>query len=196
MLPNIGSWVFTQACARLKEWRLGGLPSVKIAVNTCSHELMNPEYINRIAKVLHDHHLTPGDIDLELTERDAIELERSRSPTVRRLSEMGFGIVLDDFGTGYSSLSYLRSLPVTGLKLDKSFLMGVPDEPDANAITCAVISLARDLGLSVTAEGVEHPEQTNFLRDAGCDTFQGFLFAKPMPPDAALEWLHAIAPTH
>jgi diguanylate cyclase (GGDEF)-like protein/PAS domain S-box-containing protein len=193
LLPNIGAWVFGQACARLIEWRSGGLPAVKIAVNTCANELLNPEYVNRLGKVLRDFNLTPGDIDLELTERDAIELERSRSPTVQRLSEMGFGIVLDDFGTGYSSLSYLRSLPVTGLKLDKSFLKGVPDERDANAITRAVIALARDLGLTVTAEGVEHTAQSNFLRDAGCDTFQGFLFAQPMPAHDAFHWLHAVA---
>lgn len=189
LISTIGNWVFAQACAQLKEWHAAGLTTTRIAVNTCSQELVDPAYLPKLLEVLDEFDLAPADVDIELTERDAIELDRACTPIAQRLSAMGFGIVLDDFGTGYSALSYLRKLPVTGLKLDKSFLSGVPEEADANAIARSVIALARDLRLTVTAEGVEHATQMSFLRDAGCHAFQGFLFAAPMSADEASRWL-------
>ncbi|MFL6706992.1 MAG: putative bifunctional diguanylate cyclase/phosphodiesterase [Massilia sp.] len=189
LIVNIGNWVFEQASSQLRRWRDEGHHAIRIAVNTCSKELLAPSYLPNIMKVLQQYGLSPADIYLEMTERDAIDLDRSPTTIVQRLANMGFRLVLDDFGTGYSSLSYLRALPVTGLKLDKSFLKGVPDEADANAVARAVITLARDLRLGVTAEGVEHPVQMRFLRDAGCHAFQGFLFAPPMAEEAASRWL-------
>jgi EAL domain-containing protein (putative c-di-GMP-specific phosphodiesterase class I) len=120
--------------------------------------------------------------------------ERNRNGILKSLRSQGFSIVLDDFGTGYSSLSYLRSLPVTALKLDKSFLRDIPHHTDANAITRAVVALAHDLRLNVTAEGVERIEQAKFLLDVNCTAFQGYLFAEPLGADAALEWLTQVKP--
>lgn len=191
LIYHIGSWVFAQACAQLRLWISTGFTSTKMAINTCAQELLGAEYLPNILKVLDDFDLKPSNVDLELTERDAIDLERTSTTIVQQLSELGFGIVLDDFGTGYSSLSYLRSLPVTGLKLDKSFLKDVPDDANANAITRAILTLAHDLRLSVTAEGVENTMQLNFLKDAGCDSFQGYLFTAPMSSEAASRWLLA-----
>ena len=191
IIPQIGSWVFAQACAQLKEWRMEGIELTRIAVNTCAQELLNASYVATLVEVLEQFDLSPQNIDIELTERDAIEIEQSGAPIPQRLREMGFGLILDDFGTGYSALSYLRTLPVTGLKLDKSFLTEVPHNADANAVATSVISLARKLRLRVIAEGVEHPGQVHFLREAGCDAFQGFLFAPPMSANEAADWLRA-----
>lgn len=191
MIPQIGNWVFAEACSQLKEWRAAGIALTRIAVNTCAQELLDPTYVAKLVEVLDEFGLAAGSVDIELTERDAIELEKSGAPIAQRLRDMGFGLILDDFGTGYSALSYLRKLPVTGLKLDKSFLTEVPDDPDANAIAASVISLASQLRLTVTAEGVEHAGQVNFLREAGCNAFQGYLFAPPMSAEEAGDWLRA-----
>ena len=189
LIVDIGAWVFSNACGALQQWRAQGLPGVKIAVNTCAKELLDAGYLPVLLGVLERKQLTPADVDLELTEHDAIELDHSAAQVLPRLAQLGFGIVLDDFGTGYSSLSYLRALPVTGLKLDKSFLRDVPANGDANAVTRAVVTLARDLRLAVSAEGVENGMQADFLRDAGCHAFQGFLFAAPMSGEDAAHWL-------
>ena len=191
MIPQIGNWVFAQACGQLKEWRMAGITSTRIAINTCAQELLDATYVAKLIEVLDEFNVAPGNVDIELTERDAIELEQSGAPIAQRLRDLGFGLILDDFGTGYSALSYLRQLPVTGLKLDKSFLTEVPGNADANAITTSVIALARKLRLKVTAEGVEHPNQVSFLREAGCDAFQGFLFSPPMSAAEAADWLRA-----
>ena len=191
MIPRIGNLVFAQACAQLKRWRTAGIMSTRLAVNTCAQELLDATYVAKLVEVLDELELAAADVDIELTERDAIELEQSGVPIAQRLRELGFGLVLDDFGTGYSALGYLRKLPVTGLKLDKSFLTEVPGNADANAIATSVISLASKLRLTVTAEGVEHAGQVNFLREAGCTAFQGFLFAHAMSADQAMDWLRA-----
>ena len=189
LISDVGKWVFAQACAQLAQWRAAGIAPLKIAINTCSQELLNPEYVPTLTRLLDEYGLLPSDFDLELTERDAIHLGQLSTSILQSLSAAGYGLVLDDFGTGYSSLSYLRELPVGGLKLDRSFLMGVPEQEDANAIARAVISLARDLRLVVIAEGVEHELQAHFLRHAGCNAFQGFLFGMPMSVDEASLWL-------
>lgn len=191
LVPAIGSWIFEQACAGLAAWRATGHAPPRIAVNTCAQELLAPKYLHKLVEVLERYRIAALDVDLELTERDAIELDLTSSTILHRLRDMGFGLILDDFGTGYSSLSYLRALPVSGLKLDKSFLRDVPDDADASAVTQAVISLAKNLRLSVTAEGVEQQKQMNFLRSAGCDAFQGFLVAVPMSAEDASTWLGA-----
>lgn len=189
LITKIGIWVFSEACAQLREWRDAGLTSIRVAVNTCAKELLEAEYLPNILEVLRAKGLRPQDIELEITERDAIEMGQRSATVLQQLNEIGFSIVLDDFGTGYSSLSYLRNLPVSGIKLDKSFLKDVPAENDANAVTRAVICLAQELRLSVTAEGVEHVSQQEFLCDAGCHAFQGYLLAPPMASREAFQWL-------
>ena len=196
LIPSIGRWVFELVCRHLHEWRRAGITSTKIAVNTCAQELLSPNYLPGLMATLDKFGLGPADFDLELTERDAIDLERDSTQIIRLLRDMGFGIVLDDFGTGYSSLSYLRDLPVTGLKLDKSFLRSVPADATSSAISRAVIALALDLGLSVTAEGVEHEAQLEFLRNVGCSAYQGYLFAAPMSAESATSWLSAEQSSH
>jgi len=188
LIVGIGSWVFREACSELSSWRAAGVIDVKMAINTCANELLQPEYLHNIDAAVSEFCLSPADIEIELTEREAIEVERN-GIILHTLRARGFSLSLDDFGTGYSSLSYLRSLPVTILKLDKSFLRDVPGVDAANAVTRTVVALARELRLGVTAEGVENQQQADFLLDVDCTTFQGFLFSTPLNADQALAWL-------
>ena len=188
-LPELGKGVMRRACAQLRQWIDGGLTGLRVCINTCAKELMHAGYLAQMDLVLADSGLEAEDVEIELTERDAIELERNGSQVLERLRERGLMVSLDDFGTGYSSLSYLRALPVTTIKLDKSFLHGVPGNDDANAVVRMVIQLAQDLRLSVIAEGVENLDQANFLGDAGCTAFQGFLYSPALSVDAATDWL-------
>lgn len=193
MLPELGVWVARQAFAQLREWKEAGLGGVRIAINTCAKEMRDPGYIAQLMASVAENRLDADHIEIELTERDAIELERSGSSVLAQLRGYGFRLSLDDFGTGYSSLSYLRALPVTTIKLDKSFLRDVPGNADANAVVKAVVQLAHDLRLEVVAEGVELETQASFLSEAGCGAFQGFLYAPALAPIEAAKWLRGHA---
>ncbi|NVM77401.1 diguanylate cyclase (GGDEF)-like protein/PAS domain S-box-containing protein [Duganella sp. SG902] len=188
-LPELGKGVLRRACAQLRHWRDAGLRGLRICINTCAKELLDKDYLAQIDVVMAESGLAAGDVEIELTERDAIELERNGSHMIEQLRLRGFMVSLDDFGTGYSSLSYLRALPVNTIKLDKSFLRGVPGNDDANAVVRMVIRLAQDLRLNVVAEGVENIEQATFLGDAGCTAFQGYLYSPALNPDDATDWL-------
>lgn len=191
LLPVLGSWVVRRAFAQLRDWRDAGLVGMRICINTCAKELQDRGYLTQLEAALVESGVSATDVEIELTERDAIELERNGSNIIEQLRARGFMVSLDDFGTGYSSLSYLRALPVSTIKLDKSFLRGVPGSEDANAVVKLVIQLAHDLRLNVVAEGVESAEQALFLGDAGCGAFQGYLYTPAMPADAATAWLRA-----
>ena len=189
LIADIGAWVFREACGQLCAWKSAGVDGVKVAINTCANELLRPKYLKNIDAVMSRFHLDPTDIEIELTERDAIEVEATGNHILDTLRGKGFSLALDDFGTGYSSLSYLRSLPVTTLKLDRSFLRDIPEVERANAVVRNVVALASDLKLAVTAEGVEQQAQLDFLFAADCKTFQGFYFSQPLGADRALAWL-------
>jgi diguanylate cyclase (GGDEF)-like protein/PAS domain S-box-containing protein len=189
LLPQLGQAIFLKICAQMERWLAVGVRGLRICVNSCANELQNASYVEHLQSGLAEHGLTPSMVEIELTERDAIELERSGSNVVDQLREQGFRLSLDDFGTGYSSLSYLRTLRVNTIKLDKSFLHDVPDHGDADAVVRTVVQLAQDLRLSVIAEGVESEEQAEFLNQAGCAVFQGFLYSRPLSVDDATDWL-------
>lgn len=191
LISEIGSRVFYEACMQLMRWKHDGLADLRVCINTCAKELLDKTYLESIELSLKRTGVSEGDIEIELTERDAIDLKEVGSFVLDTLVSAGFKLSLDDFGTGYSSLSYLRSLPVSTLKLDKSFLLDVPSQPAANAVASAVVALAKNLHLQVVAEGVEDREQARFLKEINCTSFQGFLFSKAMPPIIATEWLLA-----
>jgi diguanylate cyclase (GGDEF)-like protein/PAS domain S-box-containing protein len=193
LLPELGCWVLECAFAQLRAWRDAGLTGMRLCINTCAKELQYAGYMAHVEAALIEYGVAASEVEIELTERDAIELERNRSNIIEQLRARGFMVSLDDFGTGYSSLSYLRALPVNTIKLDKSFLRGVPSSSDANAVVRLVIQLAHDLRLNVVAEGVESAEQAVFLTDAGCGAFQGYLYTPALRADAATAWLHAHA---
>jgi diguanylate cyclase (GGDEF)-like protein/PAS domain S-box-containing protein len=191
LISEIGVWVFGEACRQLRKWKDAGIVDLRICINTCAKELLNEDYLTSIQSSVTRCGVAESDIEIELTERDALDLSGIGNFVLETLSANGFRLSLDDFGTGYSSLSSLRSLPMTTIKLDKSFLFDVPSEPDANAVTKAIIALASDLRLQVVAEGVEDRNQAQFLQKINCGSFQGYLFSKPMPPIQATEWLLA-----
>ena len=189
LITEIGKSVFSQACERLKHWKSAGMTELTMCVNTCAVELLDKTYLPSVIAAVQAAGLSPRDIDIELTERDAIEVENSGSGVLGELKSLGFMLTLDDFGTGYSSLSYLRSLPVDTLKLDKSFLQGLPGNVEANAIAETVVKLAVVLSLDVVAEGVEDASQAELLKKIGCTFLQGYLFSPALSASGTWEWL-------
>lgn len=189
LIAILGTWIFRQACMQLDQWHLVGIDNIRMAVNTCAKELLEPAYVTSLEQAFVEFGLEPSQVEIELTERDAIQLNRSNTAILVKLRAMGCLIVLDDFGTGYSSLSYLRTLPIDIIKLDRSFVQEIPQTADANKVADAVISLANALHIDVTAEGVETTDQADFLQAAHCQCMQGYLFSRALPPAAATQWL-------
>jgi diguanylate cyclase (GGDEF)-like protein/PAS domain S-box-containing protein len=189
LIQKIGLWVIREACSQLRYWKNLGLTDLKVCVNVSSRELSNPKAAKDVLHILDVCGLHPQDLEIEITERQAMEVEKSGLNTLLEMRSQGIQIVLDDFGTGYSALSYLTNLPVTALKLDKSFLHGVPEDAQRSAVARLVIELARTLHLEVVAEGVESESQMEFFRREQCTAIQGFYFSKPLPQDEITEWL-------
>ena len=183
MIVQIGEWVLRDACRHAVEWQRGRSEPLTLRVNVSARQLAEEGLPQTVADVIADSGIEPGRLCLEVTESVLIE---DPELTIRKLSELkdlGVQIAVDDFGTGYSSLEYLRRLPVDCVKIDRSFVRGLPDSSEDAAIVTAVIELGHTLKLSVTAEGVETEEQLGNLQAAGCDTAQGFLFFRPEPPE-------------
>jgi len=179
LIVPIGEWVLNAACAQARSWQDAGLPSVRMAVNLSARQMIRPQLASSIERALSAYRLEPGRLELEITESLLLENTRDTITLLEELSKIGVRLVLDDFGTGYSSLSYLKRLPVHALKVDQSFVRGIPADAHDCAIATAIIVLAHNLGLTVVAEGVETREQLEFLRERGCDEVQGFLFGTP-----------------
>jgi diguanylate cyclase (GGDEF)-like protein/PAS domain S-box-containing protein len=187
-IVRIGAWVIREACRQLGQWRAGGFPVQRVAVNVSYRQFLGDELPQVVAAALAAAKL-PGDaLELEVTERVLIEDAPDTWSAFDALRAQGVGLVIDDFGEGYSALNYLRRLPIQGLKLSRSFLEGVPNNTSDVAICEAVAAIARSLGLSVVAEGVETEEQRRFLLRLGVDHGQGFLYAPGLPPDVFGEY--------
>jgi diguanylate cyclase (GGDEF)-like protein len=181
LINTIGAWIIHAACAQIRAWIEDGYAPVRVAVNLSGQQIRGPALVECVAGALRENELRPELLELEITESTIMRDDDVTSSTLRALSELGVGIVLDDFGTGYSSLTHLRRHPIDSLKLDRSFVSGLPDSPDDVAIATAVIAMAHGLRAHVTAEGIETPAQLEFLREHGCDVAQGFLFSQAVP---------------
>jgi len=181
LIVPIGEWVLHEACRQASLFDDGRLV---IRVNVSARQLAEPGLAETVKAALISSGLPPERLVLEVTESVVLEDGDRSVAALQALREIGVGVSLDDFGTGYCSLSYLRRLPIDSLKIDRSFVRGLGHEADDDSIVTSVIDLARSLGVSVVAEGVETEEQLAGLRARGCDTMQGFLFAKPGPADA------------
>lgn len=181
LIIGLGNWVLRAACAQLRAWRTAGLPPLPVSVNVSPRQFAHAGFEEMVAEALDSTGVAPGDLKLEITESVlATDLERTAA-VMQRLQERGVGVSIDDFGVDYSALRYLKQFPVGELKIDHGFVSHVTSSPQDAAITEAIIALARSLGLSVVAEGVETLAQLEFLRERGCDAAQGFALSRPLP---------------
>ncbi|OON63661.1 GGDEF domain-containing protein [Massilia sp. KIM] len=180
LIVQVGEWVLEQACAQAAVWQRAGLPPFRLAVNVSAREFTQ-SLPARVADTLARYALDPSWLELEITESTLMHDFERVTGIMDRLTALGVALSLDDFGTGYSSLSYLKRFPIHTLKIDRSFTTGIPGDQSDCAIAGTIISMARQLGLRVIAEGVETVDQLDFLRDSGCDEVQGYLYSKPLP---------------
>lgn len=179
LAPEVGNWILHSACEMAAAWREQGLMPGRVAVNLFPSQFHQPSFVAQVEKTLVDTNLPPDVLELEITENITLDLNSSLAK-LHDLRSLGVGLALDDFGTGYGSLSYLTEMPLTHIKIDQSFIRGIPEQAKAVTIICSLIALAHNLGLFVIAEGVETREQADFLRAQGCDGAQGYFFAKPV----------------
>jgi len=183
LIIDIGTWVMDTAARQQAAWRAQGLPELSVAVNLSVVQLYKDNFCDTVATILRANNLASAMLELELTERIAMEHSSRTITTLGQLQAMGVSLSIDDFGTGYSSLSYLKRYPVHKLKIDKSFVDGLPLDAEDQAIVIAIIGIARGLGFKTIAEGVETRAQWEFLRAHGCDAYQGYYFSKPVAAD-------------
>ncbi len=171
------------------KWQRLGLPPIRIAVNVSAKQLTSENFRQLVTEALSDSSLDPSWLELELTETALMANLDEAAVAVRALREAGVRVSIDDFGTGYSSLGYLRRFSFTSLKMDRSFVADLTEDPKSRAVAQGLIALAHSLRLRVTAEGIETRDQLKILRDQNCDQFQGFLASRPLRAEAFRELL-------
>lgn len=189
-IDDIGAWVLHRACRQWGQWQAAGLTGLHMAVNVSAVEFARPGFVERVRQTLRDTGMDPAALELEITETALMQGLPELVERLGELADLGVVLALDDFGTGYSSLSYLKRLPLDRLKIDRSFVSGLPGDKEDAAIVRATLSLAAALGLAVVAEGVEHDAQREFLSAHGCQYVQGWLVARPMDAVAFEAWWH------
>jgi EAL domain-containing protein (putative c-di-GMP-specific phosphodiesterase class I) len=183
LITAIGAWVLRTAARQLRAWIDRGLPAMTMAVNVSAMQFRQPNFPEQVGHILRDTGMAPQYLELELTESVASEDPLGAISVMDRLHALGVRLSIDDFGTGYSSLSYLKRFKVCRLKIDQSFVRGVTEDVEDQAIVAAIVSMARSLGMRTVAEGVETAAQMEFLRARGCDEVQGYLYSRPLPPE-------------
>ena len=188
LIVTVGRWVIEQACLQIARWQRSGIGAMEVSVNVSGHQLIEGDLITDIGQLLADAGVEPHWLEVELTESSLMENTPHTISSLQRLRAMGVKIAIDDFGTGYSSLAYLRRFPLDTLKIDIAFIREVTSNPQDAAIARTIIELAHSLGLRAVAEGVETPAQLAFLKEAGCDQLQGYLFSQPLPVAALERW--------
>ncbi|MDD3763419.1 MAG: PAS domain S-box protein [Nevskiales bacterium] len=184
IITEIGDLVLRRTCADIRVWLDAGLPIETVAVNLSPQQFRGRHLENAVAAQVHRHALPPNVLELEITERGLMDLGGETLGKLEALKALGVRLAIDDFGTGYSSLSYLKRMPVDKLKIDRSFVTGLPEDVSDAAIVRTIVAIARSMELRVLAEGIETQAQFDFLAGVGCSEFQGFLFGAAMPADA------------
>jgi predicted signal transduction protein with EAL and GGDEF domain len=182
MIP-IGTWVLEQACRQLKAWLGDGLPSIRMSVNVSRCQLERGDLASVVERVLSETGLEAGFLELEISERGTLHSDPSIVAQLRRLKALGVRIVVDDFGTGQSAIASLRQFPLDTLKVDRSFIVGAESGEDDAAVVSAIVAMARSLGLSIVAEGVETQGQLTSATGLGCEAVQGFFYSNALPPE-------------
>ncbi|TDF82953.1 EAL domain-containing protein [Pseudomonas sp. H9] len=183
MILQLGDWVLEHACRQMQVWKKHYKAFGPLSVNLAGAQLRQPGLIKRIEHLLKTHQLKAGDLQLEITENFIMSQAEESLAVLHQLKHLGVQLAIDDFGTGYSSLSYLKRLPLDILKIDQSFIRGLPDDPHDAAIARAIIALGRSMQLTIIAEGVENQAQQQFLAAEGCEQIQGYIVSLPLPAE-------------
>lgn len=183
LIRRIDEWVLQAACAQIERWDRAGVPPIRVAVNLSAHGFSQEGFVDSLQRLIQRHGFDPSRLMIEITERVMLRLGEDTERAMRALHHLGVGVAIDDFGTGYSSMAYLKLPAIEYLKLDRSFVSGLPGNPDDVAIIEALLGIARALGLHTIAEGVEVEAQHQFMLRAGCEEGQGYYYAYPL--DAA-----------
>jgi EAL domain-containing protein (putative c-di-GMP-specific phosphodiesterase class I) len=181
LINLLGAWALRTACMQAAHWDDEGIPGMSIAVNVSPRQFRHGNFFNQIRHALAESGIAASRLVLEITEGVLLHNPEQAHALLASLQELGVQISVDDFGTGYSSLSYLKRLPLSSLKIDSSFVREMETSANDRVIVSAVLSMARELGLEVVAEGVENAAQLDFLRDKGCPFVQGYYIGRPMP---------------
>jgi diguanylate cyclase (GGDEF)-like protein/PAS domain S-box-containing protein len=189
MILEIGEWVLREACLALRRWHQHGLTDLTVAVNVSVLQLLRGDFAEVVRRVLDDTGVPPSSLELELTESVVMANAGQTVLKLQAFRDLGVSLAIDDFGTGYSSLAYLKRLPITTIKIDKTFIADLTTDPEDAAITTTVIAMAHALGLVVVAEGVETRAQAEFLARHECDEIQGFWLSPPLEATACLAFI-------
>ena len=191
MILRIGEWVMREACRTLATWQANGLLDISVAINVSVLQLLRGNLPQLLAEVLEESGAPANRLELELTESMVMANAAETRSMLNQLRQLGVSLAIDDFGTGYSSLVYLKQLPIDMLKIDKEFIDDLTRDPDDEAITTTIITMAHSLGLNVIAEGVESQVQLDFLRQHGCDEIQGFWLSPPLDDEHCQAFIHS-----
>ena len=189
LIEKFGQWAIETVCAQQRRWLDAGVLAVPIAVNISANQFARADFPNMVAHCLAEHGIPPQLLELELTESMLMRNSSHTIQVLQTLRKLHIQLSIDDFGTGYSSLSYLKQFPVQTLKIDRSFVCEIDERGERVRLASAIIALAHELDMQVVAEGVETEAQRDYLREHGCDQFQGFLFGRPQPVEALAELL-------
>jgi diguanylate cyclase (GGDEF)-like protein len=179
----MGNWLFNEVCRQHREWMNEGIGPLKVSVNVSGHQFSDKDLCRFLREALTKYEMDAGNLILEITESVLMGDVEGSIQTLHDIRDLGLSLSIDDFGTGYSSLSYLKQFPVEELKIDRSFIMDLPESRDDKAIVRAIIALADGLDLDLVAEGVETEQQLDFLKQNGCATIQGYYYSRPLPAD-------------
>ncbi len=181
LIVPVGEWVLREACRQNRLWQESGLPPITMAVNLSARQFRDPGLAGLVERVLRETGLEARWLELEITESMLMDHTPETAASLQRLNAMGVRLSIDDFGTGYSSLAYLKRLPISVLKIDRTFVKDITSDANDRAVVQAVIAMAHNLNLRVVAEGAETSEQVSFLRNQDCDEMQGFFTSRPVP---------------
>jgi EAL domain-containing protein (putative c-di-GMP-specific phosphodiesterase class I) len=183
LIKRVGEFALDEACRQLSAWHAQGMRVPHICVNLAKTQLIAPGFMTTVKQTLDRHGLSPEQLELEISERGVLSGDFEIIAQLEELHALGVRLSVDDFGTGDSAIAYLKELPVNVLKIDRSYVSGLTDNPKDQAMVSAMVALGQKLGLRIVAEGVETHEQLDILRDLDCDAFQGFLVSRPVPAD-------------
>ncbi len=189
LIGPLSEWVLNTACSQARRWHEQALPHTALAINLPARQIEHPDFVDEFIRVLRDHRLEGDGIGIEITESTLMRDMEGSVQKLMQLSGMGVQIAIDDFGTGYSSLSYLKKLPVHCLKIDRSFVHDIHGMDNGDTLIAGIAAMAKGLKLHLVAEGVETQAQLDYLRDIGCDAYQGFLFSRPVCAEEATRML-------